>query len=69
MLFDLHTPAFTPNYNLISNIVYSGNGNDVDTVICNGKVLMENRKVENEDEILRNGNIYAHKLVDDDAAE
>lgn len=69
VLFDLHTPAFTPNYNLISNIVYSGNGNDVDTVICNGKVLMENRKVENEDEILRNGNIYAHKLVDDDAAE
>ena len=67
VLFDLHTPAFTPNYNLISNIVYSGNGNDVDTVICNGKVLMENRKVENEDEILRNGNIYAHKLVDDAA--
>ena len=36
-----------------SNIIYSANGSNVDTTICNGKVLMENKKltVLDEDEI------------------
>ena len=65
VLFDLQCPAFTPNYNFISNLVYSANGNDVDTVICDGKVLMEHKHVDGEEEILKNGSIYSHKLIGD----
>ena len=63
ILFDLNTPAFTPNYNFISNLVYAANGNDVDTVICNGKIVMQNKKVDNEAEILENGRNFAYKLM------
>ena len=41
----------TPMSNaLSSNLVYSANGSNVDTTICNGKVLMENRKLLTVDE-------------------
>lgn len=52
VLWDLHTPAFTPNYNFVSNLVFSANGYCADTVICDGRILMENRHVEGEDEIM-----------------
>ncbi len=52
-LVDLKIPAFTPNFNIDSGLVYAANGSCIDTVICNGKVLMENRHVPGEDEILR----------------
>jgi len=51
-LIDLHLPALTPNHNFVSNLVYSANGSCVDTVICAGRILMQNRKVEGEAEIL-----------------
>ncbi|MFO7814284.1 MAG: amidohydrolase [Halanaerobiales bacterium] len=35
-----------PSYNWLSNIFYAGNGNDVDTVIVNGQILMENREMK-----------------------
>ena len=40
---------------LSSNIVYSANGSNVDTTICDGKILMENKKltVLDEDEIYK----------------
>ncbi|MDL2228378.1 amidohydrolase [Odoribacter sp. OttesenSCG-928-L07] len=62
VLIDLKTPAFTPNFNFISNLIYAANGNNVDTVICNGKILMENKHVEGEEEILHMGNVIADKL-------
>ncbi len=33
-----------------SNIIYSANGYNVDTTICDGKILMENRKLITLDE-------------------
>ena len=33
-----------------SNIIYSANGSNVDTTICNGKILMENKKLTVLDE-------------------
>src|SRR3989338_3197355 len=50
-LIDLDHPALIPLHNLASNIVYAGNGDCVDTVIIDGKVIMENRKVAGEEEI------------------
>jgi len=40
----------TPLYNPFSHLVYAANGADVDTVIINGKVVMENRHLLTIDE-------------------
>ncbi len=44
ILIDFRKPHLTPLYNPVSHLVYSCNGEDVDTTICNGKILMKNRK-------------------------
>ncbi|MDA3927888.1 MAG: amidohydrolase [Prolixibacteraceae bacterium] len=62
-LVNLNVPEMVPNFNLISNLVYSANGNVVDTLICDGKLLMENRKVEEEETILFNANKTAYNVV------
>jgi len=63
ILVNLKNVEFTPNHNLISNLVYSANGSCVDTVICDGKVLMKGRRVEGEDEIIRKANDVAMNLA------
>ena len=62
-LVDLRMPAFTPNQNFISNLVYAANGSCIDTVICNGKILMQDRKVPGEEEIMEKAADLAYKLV------
>lgn len=62
-LIDIHRPAFTPNYSTVSNLVYAANGSCVDTVICNGKVIMENKFIPGEDEILEKVNQIAYRLL------
>ena len=63
-LVDMNTPAFIPklSYNLISNLIYSANGSCIDTVICNGNIIMQNRKVANEQEILEEAQTVAERL-------
>ena len=51
LLLNLNHPQLLPNHNLISNLVYSANGDCVDTTICAGKILMHQRQVEGEEEI------------------
>ena len=36
----LSSPSMVPLHNSVSNIVYSAEGGDVNTVICNGRFLM-----------------------------
>lgn len=51
ILLDTNHPNMTPQSNtLSSNLVYSANGSNVDTTICNGKILMEGRKLLTVDE-------------------
>ena len=51
ILVDTNAPNMTPMSNAISsNLVYSANGSNVDTTICNGKILMENRELLTVDE-------------------
>ena len=50
ILIDLSKPHLKPLHNTYANIVYSAHGSDVDTVIVNGKILMENRHVKTLDE-------------------
>jgi 5-methylthioadenosine/S-adenosylhomocysteine deaminase len=51
-LVDMRTPQLTPFRNPISHLVYSANGGNVDTVICNGEILMENRELLKLDEAM-----------------
>ena len=44
-ILDLNTPSLTPRNNLIAGLSYSANGSEVDTVIINGKITMENRRI------------------------
>lgn len=62
-LVDLKIPAFTPNHDFISNLVYAANGGCIDTVICDGKILMENKKVPGEEEILERTGQIAYDLI------
>lgn len=63
ILVDLRQPAMTPNHDLISNLVYSANGSIVTTTICDGKVLMHDRKVDGEDEVIEQCQKHAAELI------
>jgi 5-methylthioadenosine/S-adenosylhomocysteine deaminase len=52
-LIDLRRPDLNPLHDLKSLLVYSAHGNVVDTVICDGRVLMKARKVPGEAETVR----------------
>jgi 5-methylthioadenosine/S-adenosylhomocysteine deaminase len=62
-LVDLNLPAFTPNFNFISNLVYAANGSCVDTVICDGNILMQNKQLPGEDEIMERTAAIAYNLM------
>jgi 5-methylthioadenosine/S-adenosylhomocysteine deaminase len=50
ILVDVSKPHLKPLYNTYANVVYSARGSDVDTVIVDGKIVMENRQVKTLDE-------------------
>lgn len=50
ILIGLNKPHLTPLYNEYSHLVYAAGGADVDTVIINGKIVMENRRLLTMDE-------------------
>lgn len=56
VIVDMDNYAFTPNINFLSNFIYSANSSCIESVICNGKIVMENRVVAGEREILDNVN-------------
>lgn len=62
-LIDLKLPAFVPNFNFVSNLVYASNGSCVDTVVCDGRVVMSNKKVAGEDEIMERAAQVAYDLM------
>jgi len=54
ILLGLNKPHLTPMYNAYSHLVYAASGADVDSVIINGKLVMEDRRLLtiHEDEIM-----------------
>ena len=50
VLLDFEKSHLVPKHNLISHLVYSANGSDVDTVLINGKIIMKDRKIKNINE-------------------
>ncbi len=63
ILVDLDDIHLVPNHQLIPNMVYSANGSCVDTTICDGKILMRNKKVEGEEEVLERAKEVALALT------
>ncbi len=45
VIMDIKKPHWTPLHDLQSSVIYSGKSSDFDTVICNGKILMENKNL------------------------
>ncbi|MDR3574687.1 MAG: amidohydrolase [Anaerolineaceae bacterium] len=50
IIMDMDKPHLTPCFDPVSTIVYAAHGSDVDTVVVDGKILMQNRKVQTLDE-------------------
>ena len=46
IIIDLNRTKSNPENNLISQIVYNTTGEDIDTTIINGRVLMENKRLK-----------------------
>ncbi|MBN2735136.1 MAG: amidohydrolase family protein [Methanomicrobiaceae archaeon] len=63
VLLKTNIPCMTPLYNAESNIVYSAGSNAVDTVICNGRVLMHDGYIPGEEEVLEKASETAFSLV------
>jgi 5-methylthioadenosine/S-adenosylhomocysteine deaminase len=63
LLVDLNHPTLVPSGHLISDMVYSASPECIDTVICDGKILMQGRKVRNEKEIIAGANMAYQDLI------
>lgn len=48
-LFDMNSAAWFPHHNLVSLLVYSANAGSVDTVLCDGRVIMEKKELKTLD--------------------
>ena len=63
LLIDLDNEKLVPNYNLVSNLVYAADCSCIDTVICNGKIIMRNRVVPGEKEIIEQARATCDSLI------
>jgi 5-methylthioadenosine/S-adenosylhomocysteine deaminase len=68
VLLDLRHPQMTPLHDLAANVVYAATPACVDTVICDGRVLMRRGCVEGEDAILAKAASVGRDLVAREAA-
>ncbi len=62
LLVDMTNERMTPCHNLVSNWLYSAESSLIDTVICNGNILMQHRHVQGEEEILERAARCAYDL-------
>ncbi len=52
ILVNRNAVTLVPGTNLISDMVYAADSSCIDSVVCNGKVLMEHGRIEGEEEII-----------------
>ena len=64
IVLDLNEPWFYPRNNIVSGLVYSSKGSEVETVIINGEPVMEDRKILtiNEQEVYEACEKITHRL-------
>jgi cytosine/adenosine deaminase-related metal-dependent hydrolase len=65
IIINMDKPHLTPCFDPVSTIVYAAHGSDVDTVVVDGKILMQNRKMLtlNEEEILENARVRSKQVA------
>lgn len=66
ILIDLNQICLRPGHNFLSDLVYSCSGSFVSDLICNGKILMREGKIENienEEKILKEASKRAKNLI------
>ncbi|MEG0807908.1 MAG: amidohydrolase [Alistipes sp.] len=49
IVVDLQKPHLQPIHNVVSNLVYCGKASDVETVVVDGEVVVENRRIQGVD--------------------
>ena len=62
ILIDGERPELSPSHSLTSDLVYSASGDIVDSVVCDGRVIMRHREIAGEQEILADGRKAARAL-------
>lgn len=64
-IVDLDAPHQTPMYNIYSHLVYATKASDINTVIINGRIVMQGRRLLtlNENAIKTEANSYRIKIV------
>lgn len=65
VLWNMHKPYWYPRHNKLSLLVYAANSSDADTVIVNGKVVLQNGSMTlfDEEKIYAEANLRAQKLL------
>ena len=63
ILLDARSPALTPMHSLASNLVYAANGGMVTDAVCDGKIVMTERRVPGEEEVLERAAAQAAEWV------
>ncbi|MDA8211112.1 MAG: amidohydrolase family protein, partial [Clostridia bacterium] len=65
LIIDLEKPHLYPRHDVVANLVYSAQASDIDTVIINGKLVMENRQLltMNEKAVLRKAQEHTDALL------
>jgi 5-methylthioadenosine/S-adenosylhomocysteine deaminase len=65
VLADIRKPHLAPMYDLYSHLVYSMNSADIDTVLINGKIVLQNRRLTtgDEEEIIKKAVAWGKKIA------
>jgi 5-methylthioadenosine/S-adenosylhomocysteine deaminase len=63
ILVDMNTPCNTPLHDTTSNLVYACSGGVVKTTICDGRVLMLDHEIPDEEKIIAGASKAAKDLV------
>jgi 5-methylthioadenosine/S-adenosylhomocysteine deaminase len=64
VLVDLTRPAMVPCHDIAANLVYSGAGSCVDTVLCAGKVVVRKGRMRGAEEIVAEARSRAESLAE-----
>lgn len=62
VLVDLDNPRLVPGFSLIDDLVYSADSGCIDTVICDGRILMRDGHVDGEEEIIAEARRYKKRF-------
>lgn len=63
ILVDTDSSFFIPEHNFKANFIYSANSSCIDTLVCDGRVLMSGGKVDGEEEVLARAREEAERFI------